>query len=122
MARGLLGIVAGYIIFAGSAVLLFLISRHGPHAPASSGFLVFSVVYGIVFAFLAGYVAAAIAGLGGMLYAMGVAIAIAAGALVSLIARPGKGAIWSQVAALLLMAPAALVGGYVRTQQRQEVD
>jgi len=122
MARGLLGIVAGYIIFAGSAVLLFLISRHDPHAPASSGFLVFSVVYGIVFAFLAGYVAAAIAGLGGMLYAMGVAIAIAAGALVSLIARPGKGAIWSQVAALLLMAPAALVGGYVRTQQRQEVD
>jgi hypothetical protein len=122
MARGLLGIVAGYIIFAGSAVLLFLISRHDPHAPASSGFLVFSVVYGIVFAFLAGYVAAAIAGLGGMLYAMGVAIAIAAGALVSLIARPGKGAIWSQVAALLLMAPAALVGGYVRTRQRQEVD
>lgn len=122
MARGLLGVLAGYIIFAGSALLLFFISRHDPHAPASLPFLIFSVVYGMVFALLAGYLAAAIAGRGGMLYAMGVAIAIAAGALVSLMARPGKGAIWSQLAALLLMAPASVLGGYVRTRQRQEMD
>ena len=31
--------------------------------------------------------------------------------LVSLLARPGDGAVWSQLAALLLMAPAAWLGG-----------
>jgi len=117
--RGLLGLVTGYVVFAASAALLFVISRHDPHAPVSTEFLVFSVACGIVFAFLGGYLAAAIAGRGGMLYALAVAIAIAVGALVSLIARPGQGAIWSQIAALLLMSPAAVVGGYIRTRQTQ---
>jgi hypothetical protein len=37
---------------------------------------------------------------------------IALGALISLLTSPG-GAIWTQVAALLLMAPAALAGGAI---------
>jgi len=117
--RGLLGLVTGYVVFAASAALLFVISRHDPHAPASTGFLVFSVTCGIVFALLGGYLAASIAGRGGMLYSVAVGIAIAAGAIVSLMASPGNRAIWSQVSALVLMSPAAVVGGYMRTRQTQ---
>jgi hypothetical protein len=117
MLRGILAIITGYMIFAGSAVALFALSRQDPHVTAPPRFLIFSVLYGIFFALLAGYVTALIAKVDDLRYVLLLAAIIAAGALFSLLARPGAGAIWSQVSALLLMAPAALVGGHLRLQQ-----
>jgi hypothetical protein len=45
---------------------------------------------------------------------MAVATLLAIGAGVSLAATVGHGAIWSQLAALVLMAPAAALGGQAR--------
>ena len=36
----------------------------------------------------------------------------------SILAQPGKGSRWSQAAAIVLMAPAALVGGMARGKGR----
>jgi len=117
MLRGILAIIAGYLIFAGSAVALFALSRQDPHTTAPPKFLILSVLYGIFFALLAGYLTAVIANVNDLRYVLLLAAIIAAGALFSLLARPGAGAIWSQVSALLFMSPAALVGGHLRLQQ-----
>ena len=72
-----------------------------------------SVLPGAFFAFLAGYWAGKCAQRRSLVASIWVAGLIAAGATISLINE----AHWSQVAALLLMAPAALVGGHLRLQQ-----
>ena len=117
MLRGVLAIIVGYLVFAGSGVAFFTLSRHDPHVSAPPTFLVLSVLYGIAFALLAGYLTALIGKVADLRYVLLLAAVIATGALVSLLARPGAGAIWSQVSALLLMAPASLVGGHLRLQQ-----
>jgi len=61
MARSILAIVIGYLVFAGSAVALFQLAGVEPHAPTSGRFFLFGVAYGVFFALLAGYVTAWIA-------------------------------------------------------------
>ena len=102
------GIILGYLVFGGSAFALFRITGHDPHAPASISFEIVSIVYGILFALLAGYVASFIGGRRDMLAAQIVAVLVALGAIVSMTLT---GIAWSQVAALLFMTPAVLAGG-----------
>jgi hypothetical protein len=45
------------------------------------------------------------------------AVIIAGGAIGSMIGRPGQGAVWSQLAALLAMSPAALAGDWLRMKR-----
>jgi hypothetical protein len=115
MMKSVAGVVAGYLLFAVSGGLLFWASGRDPHREQSIGFVVFSVVYGMVFAGAGGYVAGAIAGRKPRLHGGAVALVLALGAAVSLLAQPGAGSRWSQVAALVLMAPAALAGDIVRS-------
>src|SRR5262249_38244845 len=117
MLRGILAIIVGYLIFAGSAVALYALSRQDPRTTAPPKFLMLSILYGIFFSLLAGYLTALIAKVDDLRYVLLLAAIIAAGALFSLLAHPGAGAIWSQVSALLFMSPAALVGGHLRLQQ-----
>jgi len=117
MIRSIVAIIVGYFVFAVSAVLLFRLSGVDPHAAVPTWFLLATVLYGCAFSALGGYLAAWIAGRRAFLHAAVLTIVIAAGALASLIARPGKGAIWSQLTALLLMAPSALLGGYFSEQR-----
>jgi len=117
MIRSVVAMIVGYFVFAVSAVLLFSLSGRDPHDAVPAWFLVTSILYGCAFAALGGYLAAVIAGRKAFQHAAILTIVIGAGALVSLLSRPGKGAIWSQLAALLLMAPSAMMGGYFRHQQ-----
>jgi hypothetical protein len=111
MLRSIGAVAAGYLVFAGSAALLFQLSGQEPHAPSSAAFKIGSIVWGCVFALIAGFLTAHVAGRRPSTHAGVVALLIVAGALVSLLARPGDAALWSQLAALLLMAPAAWLGG-----------
>ena len=52
----------------------------------------------------------------GFAHAVAMAVVLAAGAAASLAATLGHGAVWSQVAALVLMAPSAVLGGWWRTR------
>jgi Na+/melibiose symporter-like transporter len=116
MIRSVIAIIVGYFVFAAAAALLFFLSGRDPHDAVPTWFLVTSILYGCAFAALGGYLAAFIARRKVFLHAAILTIIIGTGALVSLLSSPGKGAIWSQLAALLLMAPSAIAGGYLRNQ------
>ncbi|HEY7789002.1 MAG TPA: hypothetical protein VIC33_00670 [Vicinamibacterales bacterium] len=108
--RTLAAIVGGYLVFALSAVALFHLTGRDPHAPQPLWFELFATVYGMCFAALGGFIAARAARDRPLRAVSGVAILLALGALVSLIANPGAGATWSQWAALILMAPSVYLG------------
>jgi uncharacterized oligopeptide transporter (OPT) family protein len=116
--RTVAGIIVGDVIFAGSAILLFRVAGVDPHSTASPTFIGFSVLYGIIFAALGGFVAGIIGRRPDIISGILLAIVIALGAITSLITSPGAGAIWTQSAALVLMAPAALVGDWIRKSRK----
>jgi hypothetical protein len=115
--RSVGGVVAGYLLFAISAALLFLASGRDPHREQDAAFLVFSVLYGMAFACAGGYVAATIAGRKPRAHSGAVAVILALGATASILAQPGAGSRWSQLTAIALMAPAAYVGGIIRSRR-----
>jgi len=115
--RSIAAVLAGYLVFAVSAYLLFVLFDQPPHEAAPFWFMVTAAVIGMFFAFIGGYVAAYLAGRYPRAHGIAVAGVLALGAAVSLVATLGKGAIWSQVAALVLMAPSAVLGGWIRERQ-----
>ena len=116
--RGVLAVVSGYLMFAGSAVLFFRLANVDPHLPAAAGFEMLTIAYGLAFALFGGFVAGKIARRTDLMSGIVVALVIALGATVSIIARPGAGALWTQTAALLLFAPASVAGDLIRIRRR----
>lgn len=114
MGRSVFAIVAGYLVFGVSAALLFSLSGRDPHAAPSAQFAVVSVTYGVLFAGLAGFVAASLSRRRPVLHAGILAAILAAVALLSLALQFRTGSVWSELATLFLMAPAALIGGRMR--------
>jgi hypothetical protein len=117
--RGVLGVVSGYVIFAGSAVLYFRLANVDPHSPAVVSFEMLTLAYGLAFALLGGFVAGKVARRTDLMSGILLALVIALGATVSIIARPGAGALWTQTAALLLFAPASVAGDWIRIRRRR---
>jgi hypothetical protein len=116
--RSIGAVVAGYLLFAVSAFLFFQLTGQAPHAPAPPAIMAASIVEGVVAAFAGGFLAALLAGRRPFAHGVAVAALLAAGAIASLAATVGHGAIWSQLAALALMAPAAALGGWLRGRRR----
>ena len=86
--------------------------------PASISFEIGSIVYGILFALLAGYVASFI---GGRPDALAARIVAAVMVLVAVVSMAMTGISWSPMSAMLFMAPAAALGGWLyvlRTRRR----
>lgn len=109
--RTVLGVIVGYLIFGVTAFLTFRLTGHDPHGPReqiSTAFIIISIVVGMVAALIGGYVAALIAR--NKLAPKLVATIIVLLALVSVAFTNGNG-IWSQLAAIVLIAPAANIGG-----------
>ena len=59
--RTCLSILAGYVIFAASAVILFHAANVDPHSPAGTGFELLAIGYGLLFASFGGFAAGRIA-------------------------------------------------------------
>lgn len=97
MLRTVGAIVLGYVIFATSAVLLFHLAKVDPHSPSSAGFMAVAIGYGLGFALLAGFIAGRVGGRGDLLCGIALAAVVALGALISMVSRPGAGAVWTQV-------------------------
>src|SRR5215469_5143159 len=114
MLRTSSGIVLGYVIFAGSALLLFHVAKVDPHSPSSLGFMSLAVVYGFSFALLAGFIAGRVGGRHDLLSGIFLAGVIGLGAIISMISRPGAGALWTQIAALVFFVPACAAGDWIR--------
>jgi len=119
MLRSVAAVLMGYLLFALTAEALFLLSGRDPHAPAGTGFMAITILYGLFFSILGGYVAAAVAGAGKYEFehAFAVATLIAAIGAASYIAEAPGESKWTQLSAVLIIAPAALVGGYLRRRQ-----
>jgi hypothetical protein len=100
VARSVIAVIVGYLIFALSAFAFFQVSGQPPHQAAPVPVMIGSIALGMVFALLGA-----------------VATVLALGAAISLLSTMGKGAVWSQVAALVLMAPCAALGGWLRMRQ-----
>jgi hypothetical protein len=115
--KSILAVLAGYLVFGVSTILLFAVTGVDPQQEPGLGFRIWSTVYGVFFALTGGYVAARIAGRKEVAHAIAVACILALLATVSLIAQPSHGSLWSQIAALGFMAPAAILGGMVRGRQ-----
>jgi len=116
MLRAIAGIIVGYLIFAVPSFLLFRITGHDPHAPASVALEVSAILCGVVFALLGGYMGTTISGRSAWWVSLTIAGILASGAIASLIAT---GMSWSPVAALICMAPAVLVGGWLRLRRQE---
>ena len=99
--------LAGYTVFAASAVALFRLAGRDPHAPQPVWFILVAVLSGMLFAWLGGRLAMRVAPKHPSRHAIAVAALIATGATVSLFTSPSADASWSQGAALALMAPCA---------------
>ena len=115
--RSVVAVVTGYLIFAASAIALFKLTGQDPHAPANIGFMVLSIVYGVAFAALSGFVAAWLAKRYEFEHGLAVASVIAAIGAASMLTSAGSDAKWTQLAALLVMAPSAIAGGWYRARQ-----
>ena len=117
MARSVIAVIVGCLIFALSAFAFFQISGQAPHQVAPVPIMIGSIAFGMVFALLGGFVAAWLARRRPLAHGVAVAAILALGAAISLLSTLGKGEVWSQVAALALMAPCAVLGGWLRMRQ-----
>ena len=106
------GVVLGYVFFAVAAGLLFAVSGHDPHAVSTPGFMIASTVFGMVAALVAGFIASAVAKRADGRASVVVTMLIVLGAIISMVASPAAGTLWTQIAALILIAPCALAGSW----------
>ena len=104
------GVIAGYVFFVLATLTLFAVAGIEPHEPADAGFVVVATVYGMVMAFIGGLIAAAIAKRERA--AVLVAALMILAAIVSMFTVPRGGSRTSMIAAIVLMAPAAVIGGW----------
>ena len=115
--KSVLAVLTGYLVFGVSAIIFFQIAGVDPQQEPELGFRIWSTAYGVFFALVGGYVAAHIAGTKEVIHASAVACVLAFLATVSLIVQPGHASLWSQIAALGFMTPAAILGGVIRARQ-----
>jgi hypothetical protein len=117
MYREVLAGLAGFIFFNVASVLLFVLSGYDPHAAVSRRFQVGSIVAGVAFGFIAGIIVAWISPLSSLRPALIVALTVIVFAIMSLLTS-GSGEGWSQIAAILLMAPAIVAGAQWRSRRK----
>lgn len=108
--------LAGFILFMAASAILFHIAGYDPYSEVSRSFQITSIAYGVVFALISGYVTALLSPLSRVRPALMVALLIAVVAILSMLATDAVEA-WSQLAALILMAPAVVFGSILRHRQ-----
>ncbi|QKJ29564.1 hypothetical protein HQ865_07295 [Mucilaginibacter mali] len=117
MIRKIFGVIAGYLIFAVSAVVLFHSAGLDPHKPQSTGFELLTGVYGLFFSVLAGIVLQSIAHTRSLTVNYVLAGMMAGFAALSMLMSGGSH--WTQWMAILIFAPASLVGGWFYLRRRE---
>jgi len=110
------GVVFGYLLFELLWRGLFQVTDTDPHAPASISFELDTVVFGLLFALLAGYIASFI---GGRPHFIAAWIAGGLVALTAVAVMIAKVVAWPQVMQLFFMAPAVVIGGWSYVLQRR---
>jgi hypothetical protein len=118
--RSMLAIIAGYAVFGLSARLLFAVSGRNPHADAGFAFQMFATLYCAFFAFLAGSLAAWIAGANPMIHAGAIAFLLGTGAISSMFLSGPTGS-WTMMSTILVAIPMTFVGAFAWSRYRAPV-
>jgi fructose-specific phosphotransferase system IIC component len=114
------GVVFGYLFFELLWFELFHVTNTDPHAPASISFQLGAVIFGLLFALTAGFLASFI---GGRPHFIAAWIAGGLIALTAVVIMIRYGVAWPQLMALLFMAPATVIGGWsYRLRLRAKAD
>ena len=117
MLRKILAVIAGYMLFAVSSVLLFQLSGQHPHEAAPLNFKLVTIAYGVFFSIMAGLVVQLIAGQSKL--TLNFILAILMFVLAGISALTSKGDHWTQLFAMLIFAPVSVLGGYLRIKRKQ---
>jgi len=110
------GIIFGYLFFELLWYAMFQVTNTDMHAPASISFQAGAVIFGLLFALAAGFLASFI---GGRPHFIAAWIAGALVALTAIVVMIRKGPAWPQVVALLFMSPGIVIGGYSYALRRR---
>jgi hypothetical protein len=116
--RSVLAVIAGYLIFAVCSFALFRFSGHDPYAEATLPFKAFVIGTGVALAAAGGFIASVIARRNPLAHGAALGFLIALFATISLRSLPPSGHGWTQVAAIVAMAPAAVLGSALSPSQR----
>jgi hypothetical protein len=116
--RSVLAVIAGYLIFAVCSFALFRFSGHDPYAQATLAFKAIVIGLGVVFAAAGGFVASTIARRNPVAHGAALGFLIALIATISLRSLPPSGHGWTQISAIVAMAPAAVLGSALRPPSR----
>jgi len=118
ISRSINSVLLGYLVFALSAVLLYQLSGIDPHSDPTTGFLVFSISYGLLFSFVGGLLTQLLSKTTKLIVNYELALILAGFAVISYIMTSGNH--YSQIASIFLFAPCTLVGGwcYLKWTQR----
>lgn len=109
--RNILAVIAGYLIFGISSLLFFRVNEIDPHGIAGPATIAAVIVFGMVAALVAGIITKLIASGRRRLANLGLGVVIAAFAFVSMLMSSGEH--YTQVAAIILFAPIAIIAGYL---------
>ena len=114
--RSAAAVIAGYLVFGVATGLLFAVVSQDPHSVAGTGYMIGTTLYGAFFAALGGFLTASMANTSRMGHVAVLAGIIAGGAVVSILTRASDEAMWSQLAAIVIIAPAAILGGWIKAR------
>jgi hypothetical protein len=116
--RALLGIIVGWAIFAMSAIGLFRFTNQDPHVWPGWSFAIGSILYGMLFAAIAGFALAIIAREKANQAAIILAVLIALTALSSIAFVSKSGTPWSAISTAVFMAPMIYFGARFQRSKR----
>lgn len=118
MLRSIGAVAAGYLLIAAAIIILFAVSFPDPLATPGQGFMLFSLAYGFVFGILGGYVCGVIAHRSEIKHAAVIAGIGILFSIVSMVFAPAREPLWYQLANMVILTVAVLLGGWLRARQR----
>jgi hypothetical protein len=116
MIRKILAVIISYVIFAASAVLLFNLTGQKPHADAAVKFKIITAAYGAFFSVLSGLILQLIVRTKSLTLNFVLAFIMAAFATISMLTSGGSH--WTQLFAIIIFAPASLLGGVIYLKRK----
>jgi|SRR5688572_12970600 len=114
--RSAAAVLSGLLVFSIASMVFIQVSGNPPDRWPGARAAAIAIVYGAVFAFIAGYLAARLAPRKPMAHAVAFAALLLAVAAASYSIQAEGASMWSLIATAVVSVPAALVGGLVRSK------
>lgn len=120
MLRSIISVIAGFIAWYIAVFVLWIAFGYGPREIPPTDFLVFSICMEAIFSVGGGYLTALIAGRKEMLHSIILAAVFCLLGVISLILYDAEkmGSIWLPLSTIVINAPCAVLGGWMRKKSK----